>query len=502
MKMEMSALNGLGTTSIESLMGNHYTLAGKVSQGTQGIVYNEVNGEHLIKLFFEHNAENIQILEKKLRALYTVSLPPRFIKPLDIVRFERNGKLYVGYVMKRIKGYSPLNKLLIPSSEMTFGKWYNDFSGGLKRRLYLGYQIAQSFDLLHRSNLAYYDISGDNILVAKNPNINSVCMIDIDNVYTPGVLNSNTFSTMRYIAPEVITQQMRPDIITDDYALAVILFELLRCGHPYIGDFIKAGSPELELAAFRGEFPFADDEDDTFNASSDMLPSGIVLNQKLHGLFKRTFANGRKTRMFRATSKELSVACLEASNVLIHCHHCGAWYFPFPKLRTEDFSYYCPWCSEYGGKNVNTVTALIQFGKYYPHIAGVSDKKKPNLEKTFLLENGVNIITRNYTCRQLTDNDIVQTGTTMEVEGNIRSAFFIYYDIKKLSCEIENRSGKTIFLQRGSLSQQPVKDNQCIALKDEDRLYFEYPHQETSYNEIISGEPSARTYQMAHINLF
>ena len=43
------------------------------------------------------------------------------------------------------------------------------------------------------------------------------------------------------MAPEIMNKQVSPDIFTDAYSLAVILFELLRVGHPYVGDMVEDG---------------------------------------------------------------------------------------------------------------------------------------------------------------------------------------------------------------------------------------------------------------------
>ena len=50
-------------------------------------------------------------------------------------------------------------------------------------------------------------------------------------------------------------------IATDDYSLAVILFELLTTGHPYVGDIVINGTPEMQTQAYLGLFPYIDDPD-------------------------------------------------------------------------------------------------------------------------------------------------------------------------------------------------------------------------------------------------
>ena len=154
--------------------------------------------------------------------------------------------------MEKVQEHSSLNKLLVPSRDSGFSDWYNRETGGLRRRLFLAYKIALQFALLHDSNRAYCDISGSNIMANEDPSIASVCMIDIDNIYIPGGDSGNVLGTSRYMAPEIMNKQLPPDIFTDDYSLAVILFELLRIGHPYVGDMVEDGTPEQQTQAYLG----------------------------------------------------------------------------------------------------------------------------------------------------------------------------------------------------------------------------------------------------------
>jgi serine/threonine protein kinase len=495
-------MNNLTGQTIKSVLNNRYTLTESVSQGAQGVIYGENSGEFLIKILLEQN-ENVQLfLENKLKALYEIDFPTRFIKPLDILKFKIGNKSYVGYVMKRVKGHIVLNKLLIPSDNMTFGEWYNSYSGGLKRRLYLAYQIAQSFALLHNNNMAYCDISGNNILVATNPQVNSVCMVDIDNVYTPGTLGNNIVGTIRYIAPEVTEKKMKPDVVTDDYSLAVILFELLRCGHPYVGDFVKDGSPEVELAAYRGAFPYVDDENDNMNKATDILPEYIIFNDTLKKLFRKTFVDGRKNRMSRATAKELAVACLEASNALIRCSHCSAWYYPMKELKQSD-GYFCPWCSEEAEKKVNSLKAYIKFGEIYPRFIDDTENLPDRIQyhKTFILQDGNNFITANYIRRALTLDDYVPKTTKYEVEGNLKINFVVSYNEADNHCEMVSLSDSVIYIQRKGIPLMKIEKGNHFKLKDGDTLYFELLPKKISFNDVMTGNCSATTRRMAIIRL-
>ena len=373
---------------IKTTEGKEYMLEKIVAQGAQGTVYQESSGDFMIKLYDSSNEMHVRKLIEKFQWLKKQSYPDRFIMPLEVIE-----KPYAGYVMKRVKGHFSLNKLLIRPKEIKFAAWYNDLSGGLRRRLYLGFLIAQSFHTLHKDNRAYCDISGNNVLVAEDKTKASVCMIDIDNVYVPGTDRTSILGTARYMAPEIMNKQMQPDILTDDYSLAVLLFELLRAGHPYLGDMVTGGSPEMENDAYKGLYPYVDDDEHTFNSSSKMLPHEAVFSSKLKELFKKTFVDGKTNRMSRATSYELALACLEASNLLIKCNECDAWYLPVQKVGE---AYTCPWC-----ENSNDAPRYLSFRDSYAMYDKSTLKKELKFKavSSFLLRKSICSITNNYIFR-------------------------------------------------------------------------------------------------------
>lgn len=371
---------------ITSTSGQNYLLTEKVDkQGAQGIVYEESTGRFIIKLYKRGNEFQNRNRLNKLEWLAKQSYPDQFIKPLDLFI-----EPYIGYAMEKVVNHVSLNKLLVPSREMSLSEWYNEETGGLRRRLFLGYKIAMQFALLHESNRAYCDISGNNILVNKDPRVASICMIDIDNIYIPGGDSGNILGTSRYMAPEIMNKQMQPDIFTDDYSLAVILFELLRCGHPYVGDMVEDGTPEQQEQAYRGLYPYVDEEDSP-NMSTQMLPAEVVFTTKLANLFYKTFVKGKENRVARTTAREFALACLEASNKVMKCSECGHWHFA---SSDQNRKYFCPWCDE-----ENQRPSFLQFKDRY-YVLDTKTRKRVIMEEqpveSFVLREEKNTITNNY----------------------------------------------------------------------------------------------------------
>lgn len=372
---------------IQTVSGEKYVLTDLIGEGAQGVVYSEASGAYLIKLYRKSNEFQQKNRFNKLKWLINQDYPDQFIRPLDLIR-----EPYIGYVMEKVKGHISLNKLLIPPRNESFSKWYNHDTGGLRRRLFIGYKIAIQFALLHDTNRAYCDISGSNILVNEDSSIASICMIDIDNIYIPGSESGNVLGTSRYMAPEIINRRLVPDIFTDAYSLAVIIFELLRIGHPYVGDMVENGTPAQQSEAYLGLYPYEDDPKEDSNRSSQMLPIEVVTTENLRNLFRKTFIQGKENRLERASARDFAIACLEASNRVMKCPNCNCWHIA--KVNKEK-QYQCPWCDD-----INEKPMFIQFkDRYYISKIGKDSNRevfKDVVVNSFVLRDEKNDITNNY----------------------------------------------------------------------------------------------------------
>lgn len=370
MSRRMEDLTG---ATIVSVSGQKYKLTGRAGCGAQGVVYEENTGKYMVKLYFPSGCQSIDddVLER-LQFIKDIKMPKNFVTVVDLITSP-----YLGYVMDRIIDYKPLNSYLIPDKNLSFPGWYNK-NFGLLERIFVGYVIAKAFGELEKSNLSYCDISGNNILIkiAKNA---SVKMIDVDNIYIAGKGKSVVLGTPRYIAPEIISRQKNPDVLSDNYSLAVIIFELLRVGHPYISDDVLDGKLEVEEAALAGKKDYVTDE-----SSTNMLPADIVLTEKLKELFRRCFIDGKKNRMSRPSATEFEYALLEASNKLIKCPSCGAWHYPRKNGRAYEG---CPWCEAASRPNamLNFYDVLYE-GKDYKNSQVVGDNKSGKLVNSYILK--------------------------------------------------------------------------------------------------------------------
>lgn len=356
-------IDRIGTT-VYDVHGRPYRLTRLVARGGQGAVYEEESGQNIVKVAIANGPAH----ELELRRRYQWLLQREIHRSARLVVPEALLASPLGYVMRRVKGHQPLSALLRPPATASLGEWYNRNTGGLRRRLLLGAQIARAFHHLHIAGLAYCDLSDTNILAASDPALVSTCIIDPDNLSVSGDAESLVLGTPRYMAPEVVRGLQQPNSLTDSYALAVLLFQLLRLNHPLLGDEVQQGPPELEEQALCGEWPYIEHPDDDTNRCATVLPTDAVCSQTLTGLFLRTFTTGLHRSRSRPTPGEWEESCLMAADNLAVCAYCGADLFPRPE-PTQRHLTRCPWCGELNPRPPMLRFSEVAYSEHALHMA-------------------------------------------------------------------------------------------------------------------------------------
>lgn len=463
-------MQNLTGETIVTVDGKKHILGEIAGYGAQGAVYEDGTGNKMIKLYYPSGSKVIdEDILKRLRFIRDVKMPANFVEIEDIV-----DNPYVGYVMKRVSDHKPLNSYLIPDQEMSFSEWYNQ-GLGFRERIFIGYVIAKAFGDLERNNLSYCDISGNNILVKVGKNV-SIKMIDVDNIYVAGKGTAAVLGTPRYIAPEVISRQKNPDVLSDNYSLAVILFELLRVGHPYISDDILDGTPEDEENALAGKYEYVTDDN-----STNMLPADIVLTDKLKKLFERCFVDGKKNRMARPSAQEFEFAFLEASNKVIKCPSCGAWHYPRKNGRVYEG---CPWCDAQSKPKarLNFYDILID-GDDYRTGKSVDGNPKGKLVNSYILREGKNQIKNLYVLRyDDPGKDVKRAGENYLTIAKDRDSYWAYSATNKDTIVFRKYQGGTYSLKnrKGTMTKQcrageyiKLNSDEALKMENGDFIYFE-----------------------------
>ncbi len=216
----MARLLELGKTI--NINGEHLQVMAFLGAGAQGEVY-EVNyrGRNMaLKWYFEHTASPKQ--QKNLEYLISISSPsPLFLWPEKLIKI--NGKKSFGYLMpKRSKRYCSIVDLMKRRAEPRFDVL-------IKAAL----EMVSSYLILHKKGLCYQDIAFGNLFF--DPKTGETLICDNDNVVPEGSASQNVLGTPRFMAPEIVRGEMKPDIKTDLFSLSVLLFYIFMIHHPLEG---------------------------------------------------------------------------------------------------------------------------------------------------------------------------------------------------------------------------------------------------------------------------
>ena len=253
------------------------------------------------------------------------------------------------------------------------GKWFFGRSGGGKPLLdmlppaergdWLAYlriciHLARAVRRLHMAGLAHSDLSSKNVLV--DPMHGHAIIIDIDSLVVPGIFPPDVAGTAEYIAPEVLASahlpfghpgRRLPNILTDQHALAVLVYQYLLLRHPLRGPRICAVAPdEDELQSMGPRALFVEHPTDHSNWDPDIrVPLGS-LGPELTTLCHRAFINGLHNPNHRPAATEWESALNKTFDAVLPCGNTkcrGRW---FPVSQVQRIA--CPWCGAMYGRSV------------------------------------------------------------------------------------------------------------------------------------------------------
>jgi eukaryotic-like serine/threonine-protein kinase len=318
--------------AVTDLNGVRYDLTESIGHGGQGTVYAVKGGRLAVKILASGSQARRDRLRNQL--MHVRRLPLRDLslaKPLEMLRPP-----HTGYVMELLNDMATIKSLMSPNKgQAPSVEWYLGV-GGLRRRLFLLGRAAHVLSKLHGKGLVYSDPSPTNIFVSKNLKYHEVWFIDTDNLKYESTPSGNVF-TPGYAAPELVSGASGVTTLTDAFAFSVIAFQVLTLAHPFIGDMVNEGEPELEEQAFSGLLPWIDDSQDTRNSATFGVPRTWVLSPRLIETFSQAFGAGRNEPSTRPGVSEWADRLFRAADATIRCSDCSEMFF-FNQST-------CPWCN-------------------------------------------------------------------------------------------------------------------------------------------------------------
>lgn len=218
-------------------------IANIVGTGAQGAVYRGENKNILIKI---NQTKEENYLGKKIDKIKSLNLPKNLNFTLPIAKLNIPNKNYEGYIMRMMEDMKPISYLMknsFKNIEECYD-YYNQETGGLRRRLEILKKIAYNLYYLHSRGIVYGDISSNNIFISMDSKYTEVWFIDCDNIdysydidYTIGTDGFCSPEIRKVLAPYNIGKQTNT-IENDIYAFANLAFNVLFLADPFRGSIL------------------------------------------------------------------------------------------------------------------------------------------------------------------------------------------------------------------------------------------------------------------------
>ena len=342
--------------------GGELEILEKLGEGGQGIVYRvRYNGEELaLKWYFKNKLGNKDdFYDNIVNNIDKKSPAENFLWPLQITEMEDDS---FGYLMKlRPKEYVDFSKFLLAKVK------FKNIASVINAAL----QITTAFRALHNRGFSYQDLNDGNFFV--NPKTGDVLICDNDNV-APYGKNLGIAGKCRYMAPEVVIGEKVPDVHTDRFSLAVVLYMLLFLNHPLEGARTTSCPclTEMYEKMFFGSDPiFVYDKTKNNNrpvrgVHSNEIRLWPVYPEFVRKAFEQAFSQESmigNDKEYRLMEKDWQRIFTQLRDSLISCPHCHGETFCVP----EESSNKCINC----GKDI-TASYILSVKKKYKVVLEVN----------------------------------------------------------------------------------------------------------------------------------
>ena len=208
--------------------------------------------------------------------------------------------------------------------------------------------IANAFRQLHRVGKSYQDLNDGGFFI--NVNTGAVLVCDCDNI-APDGSNFGIGGKPGYMAPEVVRGIAKPDVQTDKYSLAVVLFKILFRGDPLEGEKVIKDvclTESSELLHYGQNAVFVYDPDNATNRPVRGIHDNVIKFWKIYpdyirAAFVKSFTEGIKFPEKRIIENEWQQLFIRLRSQIIKCG-CGRTNFASMFEKVDEKTYRCPKC--------------------------------------------------------------------------------------------------------------------------------------------------------------
>ncbi len=208
--------------------------------------------------------------------------------------------------------------------------------------------IANAFRQLHRAGKSYQDLNDGGFFI--NVDTGAVLVCDCDNIAPDGA-NFGIGGKPGYMAPEIVRGLAKPDVQTDKYSLAVVLFKLLFRGDPMEGEKVIKDvclTEAAELKHYGAEAVFVYDPDNTTNRPVRGIHDNVIKFWRMYpdyikDAFIQSFTAGLTDPNKRIIENEWQKLFVRLRTEIISCT-CGRTNFTSMFEKQDSTTYRCPKC--------------------------------------------------------------------------------------------------------------------------------------------------------------
>ncbi|HAG14575.1 MAG TPA: protein kinase [Ruminococcus sp.] len=208
--------------------------------------------------------------------------------------------------------------------------------------------IVNAFRQLHRAGKSYQDLNDGGFFI--NVDTGAVLVCDCDNI-APDGSNFGIGGKPGYMAPEVVRGVAKPNVQTDKYSLAVVLFKLLFRGDPMEGEKVVKDvclTESSELKHYGQNAVFVYDPDDNSNRPVRGIHDNVIKFWRIYPdyvkeAFIRSFTAGITDPNKRIIENEWQKLFIRLRSEIIQCE-CGRTNFSCMFERPDIKTFKCPKC--------------------------------------------------------------------------------------------------------------------------------------------------------------
>ena len=208
--------------------------------------------------------------------------------------------------------------------------------------------IVNAFRQLHRAGKSYQDLNDGGFFI--NVDTGAVLVCDCDNI-APDGSNFGIGGKPGYMAPEIVRGIAKPNVQTDKYSLAVVLFKLLFRGDPMEGEKVVKDiclTESSELKHYGQNAVFVYDPNDASNRPVRGIHDNVIKFWRLYPdyireAFIQSFTVGINEPNKRIIENEWQKLFIRLRSEIISCG-CGRTNFTSMFEKVDDKTFKCTRC--------------------------------------------------------------------------------------------------------------------------------------------------------------